>query len=575
MQLPKFSVITVSFNQGEFIRDTIESVLAQGYPNFEHIVIDGGSTDDTVSILREYPHLKWVSEPDRGQSHALNKGLSRASGDVIAWINSDDWYAPGAFHAIAEEIAEYPVVMGRCSFVDRQGLLKEDVPNIERTWFDTLKYWVYHSSPAQPSIFFTRKVLDELLIPCESALDEGLYFTMDFDLWLRIQERYPLMRRIDKTLSYFRIYETNKTGADMASTYKEFSRVFRRHSARAIKQEQSFAFVVPVERSCDGLEPFVASLASNRGGPLECIIVDQAAERSESRRVMGEVLKLASRYPTIAFQHRRISDVVVRTRRAALDVGISAAHSPLVAYVDPRREVPSDFVVQAQTLFNQDNLGFLFTSLDGATKARLFSAESGHLGFNPLGPLSCCVGEPEFVMRTIAARDVSGFRRSDLIGDADDYSFKRLLLMLTHKAWTVTARDPLSPREVASAPLLPEAFRLYCNSLLIAELVRELEQSAFARWRASSGFALRVPDELRDAARAVLSQTPQQLRVLSTDLSPQELEQMARQYPRFGPASYLMAMLLSEQGRVEDARVWRERWHSVHAHEQRSPLYAA
>ena len=84
-----------------------------------------------------------------------------------------------------------------------------------------------------------------------------------------------------------------------------------------------------------------------------------------------------------------------------------------------------------------------------------------------------------------------------------------------------------------------------------------------------------MPDELRDAARAVLSQTPQQLRVLSTDLSPQELEQMARQYPRFGPASYLMAMLLSEQGRLEDARMWQERWHSVHAHEQRSPLYAA
>jgi hypothetical protein len=147
--------------------------------------------------------------------------------------------------------------------------------------------------------------------------------------------------------------------------------------------------------------------------------------------------------------------------------------------------------------------------------------------------------------------------------------------MLTHKAWSVTARDLLSPRETARAPLLPEAFRLYCNSLLITELVREIEQSAFARWRASSGFALRVPDELRDAARAVLSDTPHQLRVLSTDLSPHELEQIARQYPRFGPASYLMAMLLSEQGRLEDARVWQERWHSVHAHEQRSPLYAA
>lgn len=90
----KISVVTVSFNQGRFIRQNIESVLNQGYTNFEHVIIDGGSTDETVSILKEYPHLNWVSEKDKGQSDGLNKGFRKATGEIIVWINSDDMLAP-------------------------------------------------------------------------------------------------------------------------------------------------------------------------------------------------------------------------------------------------------------------------------------------------------------------------------------------------------------------------------------------------------------------------------------------------------------------------------------------------
>ena len=99
MVSPRISVITPSFNQAEFIKQTIESVLAQGYSNFEHIVVDGGSTDGTVDILRAYPHLSWTSEPDEGQTDALNKGFSRASGDIIAWLKRD--FALGHGHAMA------------------------------------------------------------------------------------------------------------------------------------------------------------------------------------------------------------------------------------------------------------------------------------------------------------------------------------------------------------------------------------------------------------------------------------------------------------------------------------------
>lgn len=96
----KISVVTVSFNQGRFIRQNIESVLNQGYTNFEHVIIDGGSTDETISILKEYPHLNWVSEKDKGQSDGLNKGFRKATGEIIVWINSDDMLAPGALHII-------------------------------------------------------------------------------------------------------------------------------------------------------------------------------------------------------------------------------------------------------------------------------------------------------------------------------------------------------------------------------------------------------------------------------------------------------------------------------------------
>jgi len=98
---PSISIVTPSLNQGRYIEQTIQSVLLQNYPNFEHIVIDGGSTDGTVEILKKYPHLKWISEKDSGQSEALNKGLKMATGDIIAWINSDDWYAEGAFNNVA------------------------------------------------------------------------------------------------------------------------------------------------------------------------------------------------------------------------------------------------------------------------------------------------------------------------------------------------------------------------------------------------------------------------------------------------------------------------------------------
>ena len=122
--LPKISVVTPCFNSIATIRDTLESVLRQGYPNFEHIVMDGASTDGTVNLLKEYPHLIWASERDEGHYHAMNKGIERATGDAVAVLNADDCYRPGALQSVGEAFAAHPAwdgLFGDIVFVDGAG----------------------------------------------------------------------------------------------------------------------------------------------------------------------------------------------------------------------------------------------------------------------------------------------------------------------------------------------------------------------------------------------------------------------------------------------------------------------
>src|SRR5690606_21244244 len=127
---------------------------------------------------------------------------------------------------------DYPLVIGACQVTGRQGENKEFVPNYARSWFDVLKYWVYFSSPAQPSIFFKRSLLEEFKLSPGVYLDGELDFCMDYEFWLRIGAKYPLTNYSSKSLSYCRTYDTNKTGRDMDSVYREMSRVFSRYSKK-------------------------------------------------------------------------------------------------------------------------------------------------------------------------------------------------------------------------------------------------------------------------------------------------------------------------------------------------------
>lgn len=214
--LPRISVVTPSFNQGQYIERTILSVLEQDYPDFEHIIIDGGSTDNTLDILKKYPHLKWISEKDEGQADALNKGLRMATGEIIAWINSDDWYEPEAFNTVAEWFKENPdknVVMGNCNLIDKSGKIFYVAENYERGFEEMSLFWITGSIPTQPAIFFRKKLLDEF-----GYLDKSLNYAMDYDLWMRFAKKNRFYH-ISKVVANYLFHESSKGG-----TYQDWNK---------------------------------------------------------------------------------------------------------------------------------------------------------------------------------------------------------------------------------------------------------------------------------------------------------------------------------------------------------------
>jgi len=189
---PRISVITPSYNQGQFLEETIRSVLLQGYPNLEYILIDGGSKDESLDIIKQYePWLAyWVSEPDRGQSHAVNKGFAMASGEIVAWLNSDDQYLPGTLKTIAEHARRYPEAGAwagggrRLDAKNRKTIWERLPPGLQ---FDEIINWNEYYLP-QPSCFLNRNVLRD-----EVYLNESYHLQMDFDLWLRISRKFTMV----------------------------------------------------------------------------------------------------------------------------------------------------------------------------------------------------------------------------------------------------------------------------------------------------------------------------------------------------------------------------------------------
>ena len=191
--LPLISLITPSFNQAQFIAQTIESVLTQDYPNLEYWVIDGRSTDGTETILRQYEQdrrFNWLSEPDQGQSDAINKGLVRCQGELCAWINSDDVLLPGALHSMAEawqEAGQPMILYGLGRHIDERGLDLGYCPaQSSQMTFEKL-LWVGKHALVQPATFVPTNAFRQA-----GGLDIARHYALDLDLWLRLAETLPL-----------------------------------------------------------------------------------------------------------------------------------------------------------------------------------------------------------------------------------------------------------------------------------------------------------------------------------------------------------------------------------------------
>lgn len=224
----KFSIITPSYAQGTYIRENIESVLRQRWGDFEHIVVDGGSDDETVEILRSYPHLKWVSEKDEGQADALNKGLRMATGDIVGWINSDDYYTKGTLRKVAEAFADPAVqwVIGDIS------LFLEESGEFVALNSPVVSWGTLQRNPdivRQQGAFFRRDFLVQ-----GGAWNKEFFMVMDFDLWARLAKRsQPQMLR--EQLAVFRIQKSQKSGlANLRRQTAEMTRVLRRERADAV-----------------------------------------------------------------------------------------------------------------------------------------------------------------------------------------------------------------------------------------------------------------------------------------------------------------------------------------------------
>jgi glycosyltransferase involved in cell wall biosynthesis len=205
---PQISIVTPSFNQGQFLEKTILSVIKQGYPYLEYSIIDGGSTDNSIDIIRKYEkHLSyWISEPDQGQSHAINKGFERATGHIFGWLNSDDWYAPGALLSVAKIFRENPeanVVVGAGEMIDEQGKSSLKVARNSIT-LPSLFNWIEEFF-WQPSCFFSKKAWDSC-----GPLDVNFHYAMDLDLWIKFAKKYSFVTT-DTLLSFSLKHEKAKT----------------------------------------------------------------------------------------------------------------------------------------------------------------------------------------------------------------------------------------------------------------------------------------------------------------------------------------------------------------------------
>jgi GT2 family glycosyltransferase len=229
--LPAITVVTPCLNAAATLPEALASVRAQGYPHVEHVVVDGGSTDRTLDILRAADGVRWISEPDRGLSHAMNKGIAMAQGEVIGWLNADDRYRPGALEAVGQALARDPDALwltGRCRIIDGHGReIRRWVTAYKNAFLRrySLPLYLTQNFISAPATFLRREAFETA-----GLFDERYRISMDYDLYLRLARRAdPLI--LDRELADFRMAEGSLSMSGFETQFREHSEQARRHGA--------------------------------------------------------------------------------------------------------------------------------------------------------------------------------------------------------------------------------------------------------------------------------------------------------------------------------------------------------
>lgn len=224
MNKPKISIITPTFNQGNYIEETINSVLAQEYPNLEYVIIDGGSTDNTMDVLKKYQSKLsfWVSEKDSGQADAINKGLKHCTGEIFNWLNSDDYLQEGALQKIAGAFEDETVnmVAGKVRIFGNDS---ETIIQNQNLSAQGLLCWEKGVKFVQPGVWIRRELIDKC-----GGIDAEFHYSFDWDMYIRYLYHFPVVKEITDLLVHFRLHDDSKT-ISMAESFKEEqSRIIRK-----------------------------------------------------------------------------------------------------------------------------------------------------------------------------------------------------------------------------------------------------------------------------------------------------------------------------------------------------------
>ncbi len=289
----RISIVTPSFNQGHFIEETINSVLDQQYPNLEYIVIDGGSTDNSVEVIKRYSkYLKlWVSEKDGGQVDAINKGLKHCTGEVFNWLNSDDYLEPGALHTIASAFADKStdLVVGK---VNNFSNYESEIISNNNLTAEKLMRWAPGTQFVQPGVWMRRNHF----VTC-GGIDDEFHYAFDWDLLIRYLYLFPNVTYLPDLLVHFRLHENSKTVSVIDKFVEEEKRIIEKISRLSVfsKLYDLCTYKIQRTRWIDHLEVTINSQEMSTGKKLSRIVRNlkmQPKDLAVTRMTLGAIRKI-------------------------------------------------------------------------------------------------------------------------------------------------------------------------------------------------------------------------------------------------------------------------------------------